>query len=123
MSNNINLKKLALEATGGSELMEGRTPIDTNAIVNYCKTGTLTMVAFDWLEALNKTTKELQSYPIVIFRELDENYYPGGKQLNDLCKAIQAAGAESQLAEEGLPIKFEMTKTSDGNNFVKITVC
>lgn len=120
---NINLKKLALEATGGSELMEGRTPIDTNGIVNYCKTGTLTIMAFDWLEAMNKQTKELQSYPIVIFRELEDNYYAGGKQLNDLCKAIQAAGAESQLAEEGLPVKFEMTKTSDGNNFVKITIC
>lgn len=123
MSNMINLKKLALEATGGSELMEGRTPIDTNAVVNYCKNDVLTIYAFDWLEAMNKQTKELQQYPIVLFKELEENYYAGGKQLNDLCRAIQSAGAESQLAEEGLPVKFEMIKTSDGNNFVKVTVC
>lgn len=120
---NLNLRKLAMESVGGSELMLGRTPIDTHAICNYCKNGsTLTMRNYDWQEALNKESGELQTYPIAIFDELEENYYAGGQQLNDLCKAIDSAGAKDALIEEGLVIKFNLTKTSNGNQFVKIEV-
>lgn len=120
---NINLRKLAMESVGGSELMLGRTQIDTPAVVNYCKGGqTLTIRDYDWQEALNKETKELQQYPICIFDELEENFYAGGVQLNDLCKAIDAAGAKDALKEEGLVVKFVATKTSSGNQFIKIEV-
>lgn len=123
MALNINLRKLAMESVGGSELMLGRTQIDTHAVCNYCKDGsTLTIRNYDWQEALNKESGELQQYPICIFDELPENFYAGGVQMNDLCKAIDAAGAKDALIDEGLVVKFNLTKTSSGNQFVKIEV-
>ena len=123
MALNINLRKLAMESVGGSELMLGRTQIDTHAVCNFCKNGsTLTIRNYDWQEALNKESGELQQYPICIFDELPENFYAGGVQMNDLCKAIDAAGAKDELINEGLVVKFNLTKTSSGNQFVKIEV-
>ena len=123
MALNINLRKLAMESVGGSELMLGRTQIDTQAVANYCKNGeSLTIRDYDWQEALNKESGELQTYPICVFDELSENWYAGGVQLNDLCKAIDAAGAKDALKEEGLKVRFVITKTSNNNQFVKIEV-
>lgn len=123
MALNIDLRKLAMEAVGGSELMLGRSQIDTSAVCNYCKDGSsLTIRDYDWQEALNKESGELQTYPICIFDEIEDSWYAGGVQLNDLCKAIDAAGAKEAVKEEGLVVRFVLTKTSSNNQFVKIEV-
>lgn len=113
-----NLAKLVKEITSTSILTVGRTKVDTNDIVGV----ELTMRDFDFVEYVDKTADKTVIYPVVIFDEMPESYYCGGKSLSDICTAIDANGLHDELKTNGLKVMLGVTKTKANQPFVTVTV-
>lgn len=115
---NTNLKAFVSGlTTGGSPLMNGRTKISTPDVL-----GTpLTMRDFDFAEFTDEAG-ETKTYPVIIFDELPDRYYCGGKQFTDICNGIKANGFTDVLRAEGLKIMLTSRRTRRGQTFIAVNV-
>ena len=113
-----NLARLVKEITSTSLLTVGRTKIDTPDVTGI----ELTLRDFDFVEYVDKTAEKTVIYPVVIFDELPESYYCGGKSLSDICTAIESNGLHDELKTNGLKIMLGVTKTKANQPFVTVTV-
>ena len=114
------IKKIATEVSGQSPLCIGRNKIDTKQVCSYER---LTLKDFDFINYEDKTTGEAISYPVLIFEEIEDGFYCGGQALSDLCNALKQNEAfMDELRESGLPMRFESTRTKNGNTYVNFTV-
>lgn len=113
-----NLARLVKEITSTSILTVGRVKIDTSEVVGV----ELTMRDFDFVTYEDTKEKKEVVYPVVIFDELPESYYCGGKALSDICTAIDANGLHDELKTNGLRVMLGVTKTKANQPFVTVTV-
>lgn len=101
----------------GSPLMNGRTKITTPDILGV----SLTMRDFDFVEFKDEAGED-KTYPVIIFDELQDKFYCGGKQFSDICKGIDANGLKDMLKAEGLRVMLTMKRTKRGQSFVSVSV-
>lgn len=123
-NNKVNFKKIATEELTLSELMVGREQVKTEELTGYDQ---LTIVAFDFATITDKGEEKV--FPVILFKELPENYYNGGTLLNKLCIAWAAAfdgdceeASKELMLSGGVPVHFKETKTKSGNNLTSIEI-
>lgn len=113
-----NLARLVKEITSTSILTLGRVKIDTPDVLGI----ELTLRDFDFVEYVDSREQKTVNYPVVVFDELPESYYCGGKALADICTAIEANGLHDELRTNGLRVMLGSTKTKANQPFVTVTV-
>lgn len=118
----FDFRKAAIDSTMLSTLQTDREKISTEELISSFPDG-ITVNAFDFATVQNKT------FAVVTFKEDDTKYYNGGTVLTKMCIAWAAgfAGdpetASTALAKSGgVKLKFEESKTKNGNNVTTITV-
>lgn len=114
-----SLAQLASTVSGSSPLCVNRTKIDTDELTTN---NVLTLRDFDYIEYHDDVEDNDVSYPVCIFDELPSNFYCGGAQLDNLCKAIINGGLYEELKSTGLKLQFVKVKTRSGNTFVNFSV-
>lgn len=107
------LTNFVKELTTGSKLMQGRKKVSTDDVLGV----ELTMRDFEML-----TTTEGNTFPVIIFDELPDNYYCGGKVLSDICSGIDNGGMHSELNNDGLRIILGRKLTRDRKTCVVVSV-
>lgn len=112
-----NLAKLVKEITSASVLTIGRNKMHTEDVCGVV----LTLRDFDFVTYTDDNGKAV-NYPIVIFDEMPEGFYCGGKALNDICTAIEANGLHNDLKENGLKIMLTVSQTRNNKPFVTVSV-
>ena len=119
----MSFREIAAKTLSLSDLMAGREKITTEQLIGK----TVTVTEFDFATITDRG--EEKTFPILIFKELPDNYYCGGTLLAKMCAAWVAeydgdvAAASNALADEGgVPIRFTAGKTKSGNNLTNITV-
>ena len=119
----VNFKKIASEELSLSPLMTGKEQVKTQELIGK----ELTIVAFDFATITDKG--EEKTFPVIIFKELPDNYYNGGTLLMKLVIAWSAAfdGDVEKASDElgrsgGVAVRFRETKTKSGNNLTSIDV-
>lgn len=85
----------------GSKLMENREKVTTDDVVGL----ELTMRDFEMLNSENG------KFPVIIFDELPDKFYMGGKVLGEICTGIDANGLHESLVAEGLHIMLSVKLT------------
>lgn len=121
---NVNFKQLAIDATSLSELMAGRTKIDTADIVAKYPEG-ITVTAVDVVE-YEKDGKPIE-YPVMLFKENPKAFYAGGIILKKITQAwvapfdgdYNAMSAELE-AQGGVRIKLEVGRSKNGNSITNV---
>lgn len=103
--------------TTGSPLMNGRTKVTTPEIVGQ----PLTMRDFDFNEFTDEAG-ESKTYPVIIFDEIPNRFYCGGKQFTDICRGLEANGLKDMLNADGLRIVVTMKRTKRGQQFAAVSV-
>lgn len=127
-----NFKKIAQEKTQLSNIMAGKSKLDTDDVINR----ELTIVAFDFAPKFDKQgdpiidpqTGEVDTFGVVVFAEEPNSYYCVGAVFTKVCKAWMA-GFESPeeasaalSAEGGVRVKFTPSKTKKGNNLTAVEI-
>ena len=110
---------IARRETTLSPLMEGREKLETDDIIKLYPDG-FTIIEFDVVNA------GLDSYPVLIFKEDTEKFIFGGTVLKNICNGwveqfdgdIESASNALKSAG-GVKMKFEKTRTKNGNNLTK----
>lgn len=112
------LKELVSNITqSGSPLMNGRTKVQTPDVLGI----PLTVRDFDFVEFKDEAGED-KTYPVIIFDEMPDKYYCGGKQFTDICKGIEANGLKTMLNDEGLRVMLTSKRTKRGQTFVSVSV-
>ena len=120
MSGNKFLNK-AKVATASCTLMENRTKIGTEELINKYPEG-VTVTAFDWLSGDNG------KYPVCVFSENENECFFGGTAMTDICNEwMDGYDTPEQCSKDlgecgGVKIKFTKAKTKLGRNFIKAEV-
>ena len=112
-----SLAQLVKEITSASPLTIGRNKMQTPDVCGVV----LTLRDFDFMQYTDDGGRAV-NYPIVIFDEMPEGYYCGGKALNDICIAIDANGLHNDLKANGLKIMLTVTQTRNNKPFVSVAV-
>lgn len=122
----INFKNVAIEATSLSELMTGRTKLDTTDIVAKYPEG-ITITAVDMVE-YEKDGNPVE-YPIILFAENDKAFYAGGIVLKKIAQAwVSAFGGDysamsADLAEQGgVKVKLSVGRSKNGNSITNVEI-
>lgn len=119
MSNKFLAKAKA--ATASCALMENRTKISTEELINKYPEG-VTVTAFDFLNGDNG------KYPVCVFTENNNECFFGGTSMTDICNSwMEGYNTTEQCSTDlkaagGVKIKFEKAKTKSGRNFIKAEV-
>lgn len=128
----INFKKVAQENTLLSAIMVGRDKLETEEVINK----ELTIVAFDFAPKFDQTgnpvvdekTGEVDTFGVVVFKEMPEKYYCVGAVFTKVCRAWAAPfesvkeASEVLTAEGGVKVKFTPSKTKKGNNLTAVEI-
>lgn len=121
-----NFKSKALEATSLSDLMNGRTKIDTNDIIAKFADG-ITITAVDMVE-YEKEGNPVE-YPIFLFKENENAFYAGGVVLKKIAKAWAGDfdGDYAALSKElessgGVKIKLTVGRAKTGNSITNVEI-
>lgn len=115
---NTTLKEFVAGLTaGGSPLMNGRTKVNTADVLGI----PLTMRDFDFAEFTDEAG-ETKAYPVIVFDELPDKYYCGGKQFTDICNGIKANGFIDALRADGLRVMLTARRTRRGQTFIAVNV-
>lgn len=128
----INFKKVAQENTLLSAIMVGRDKLETEEVINK----ELTIVAFDFAPKFDQTgnpvvdekTGEVDTFGVVVFKEMPEKYYCVGAVFTKVCRAWAAPfesakdASEALIAEGGVKVKFTPSKTKKGNNLTAVEI-
>ena len=117
------LRETAIKETSISALIENRTKIDVDSVINTV----LTIDKIDLVKMKNKNTGEYDDVPIIIFKEKPDNFIFGGICILNIVKAwVEQCGSidtvNETLQAETVQIKIEKQKTKSGNNINKVTV-
>lgn len=122
----MNFREIALNATSLSELMNGRTKLDTKDIVTQFPEG-ITITGVDLVE-YEKDGKNIV-YPVIIFKENENAFYMGGLILKKIVEAWakQTNGDYKELSRllvesGGVKIKLSEGKSKTGNNITNVEV-
>lgn len=126
MTQNINFKELATAAVTLSPLMNNAEPLKTDDVTRR----DLTIVNFDLVPKFDQNgipvmiDGEQDTYSVVTFKEEPGKYYCGGLVLTKICKAWaercgDVESAATMLGESGgVAVRFEKTRTKNGNTLV-----
>lgn len=117
------LKEIAIRETSISSVIEGKTKIDIDAVVNIV----LTIEKIDLIKMRNKNTGDNDDVAIIIFKEKPDNFIFGGICFVNIVKAwVDACGTvdavNENLQSESIQVKIEKTKTKAGNNVNKVII-
>jgi hypothetical protein len=122
----MGFRDLAIEATSLSELMNGRTKVDTNDIIAKYPDG-ITITAVDMVE-YEKDGNPVE-YPLFLFSENEGAFYAGGVVLKKIAKAWASkydndyAAMSKALAEEGgVKIKLSIGRAKTGNTITNVDI-
>lgn len=129
----FNFRQTAQESTLLCKLMQNRTKLETDDVVDK----ELTIIAFDFAPKFDAdgnrmadpATGEMDTFGVVVFKELPDNYYNVGTVFTKVCKAWadgfsgSAEAASSELAKSGgVPVRFTRGRTKKGNNLVSVEI-
>lgn len=128
----INFKKVAQENTLLSAIMVGRDKLETEEVLDK----ELTIVQFDFAPKFDKTgnpvvdekTGEVDTFGVVVFKEMPEKYYCVGAVFTKVCRAWAAPfesaqdASEALMSEGGVKVKFTSSKTKKGNNLTAVEI-
>lgn len=98
---------------GGSKLMQGRKKLSTDEVLGIA----LTMRDFELLNGNDGGV-----FPVIIFDEIPDGYYCGGKILSDICAGIENGGMHADLIADGLKIILGRKLTRDRKTCVTVSV-
>lgn len=107
------ITELAKSIVGGSKLMQGRKKLSTDDVLGIA----LTMRDFEILHSADGN-----EFPIVIFDEIPDGYYGGGKILSDICTGIENGGMHADLIADGLKIILGRKITRNNKTCVTVTI-
>lgn len=125
--------KSAQETTSLSAIMVGRTKLETDEILGK----ELTIVNFDFAPKFDKeghaivdeSTGEVDTFGVVVFKEMEDKYYCVGTVFTKVCKVWLAdfdgdlEEANSELRKSGgVRVRFTASKTKKGNNLTSVEV-
>ena len=122
----FNFKNAALEATSLSDLMNGRTKVDTADIIAKYPEG-ITVTTVDMVE-YEKDGKPVE-YPIFLFAENEKAFYAGGVVLKKIAKAWAsnfdndyAKTSEALKAEGGVKVVLSTGRSKNGNTITNVDI-
>lgn len=121
-----DLRKAAMSVISLSELCNERTKIETEALIGT----TQTISAY---ELVHHTFKGKDvCYPIIVFDEMPDRYYAGGKLLTNMLIALANEGVKDEVWDSvdgihevldcAIKVKFDSGKTNDGNSLTLIEI-
>ena len=124
----LNLRKLAQENTLLARIMAGREKLETDEVCNKSLhiNGVDFAPKFDAAgnRIVNEETGELDTFAVVTFSELPNNYYCAGVVLSNACKAwLEAAKGDLEtvnkaLAANPVEVVLRSGRTKKGQNLV-----
>lgn len=126
----MDFKKIALDATTMSELMNGRDKMDTEELIKKYPDG----VTIDFIDNVNmlQEDKEVENVWIFVTEEQPDKFTFGGfvlaKIFNNILAEFEGDYAEmietynSALKEDKLRVKLERAKTKAKREITKVTV-
>lgn len=128
----FDFKKIAQENVSLSPIMVGRDKLDTEDVINKV----LTIVEFGFAPKFDKdgnplvdqSTGEIDTFGVVVFKEIPNKYYCVGTVFTKVCKAWAAGFDSSEEAssalesEGGVKVKFSPSKTKKGNNLTAVEI-
>lgn len=128
----FSFKKVAQEQTLLSPIMADKTKLETEDVLNK----ELTIIAFDFAPKFDQagnpmvdpSTGEVDTFGVVVFKEMEDCYYCVGTVFTKVCKAWEApfenaAEASAALAQEGgVRVRFTQGKTKKGNNLTAVQI-
>lgn len=122
----FNFKQSAIDATSLSELMTGRTKIDTTDVVAKYPEG-ITVTAVDMIE-YEKDGKPVE-YPVFLFAENENAFYAGGIVLKKIAQAWVSPfdGDYTAMSAElknqgGVKIKLSVGRSKNGNTITNVDI-
>lgn len=122
----FDFRNVAVEATSLSELMNGRTKIDTADVIAKYPDG-ITIIAVDMVE-YEKDGKPVE-YPLFLFAENDNAFYAGGVVLKKIVKAWASKfdgdyeSMSRALTEGGgVRVKLSMGRAKTGNTITNVDI-
>lgn len=128
----FDFKKVAQENTSLSPVMVGKDKLETDEILNK----DLTIIEFGFAPKFDKegnvvvddSTGEVDTFGVVVFKEIPNKYYCVGTVFTKVCKAW-AAGFDSPEeasvaleSEGGVKVRFTPSKTKKGNNLTAVEI-
>lgn len=123
---NFNFKQTAIDATSLSELMAGKTKIDTADVVAKYPEG-ITVTAVDMIE-YEKDGKPVE-YPVFLFAENENAFYAGGVVLKKIARAWVAGFdgdynvMSGELAKQGgVKVKLTVGRSKNGNSITNVEI-
>ena len=121
-----NFREMATDATSLSELMAGRTKLDTRDIMEQYPDG-ITITAADMVEY--EKNGEPVEYPVLLFAENEGAFYTGGVVLKKIVRAWVGpfGGDYAKMSEElakggGVKVKLSTGKSKNGNTITNIDI-
>lgn len=128
----FNFAQVAKENTLLSAIMLGREKIATEAIINR----ELTIIGFDFAPKfdekgnpiVNPDTGEVDTFGVLVFKEMPDKYYCVGTVFTKVCHAWAAPftsakeASEALAAEGGVRVKFTPGRTKRGNNLTNVEI-
>ena len=113
----------AKESTQLSPLMNGKTKVDVDELLNE----EITITGFDFMEQKNDNG-ETSRFAICTYAEDPEAFFFAGKVLTKICESWVEDYANAEEASEalynegGCPIKMKKGKTKKGNNIINVDI-
>ena len=126
----MDFKKIALDATTISELMNGRDKMDTEELIKKYPDG----VTIDFIDNVNMSQEDGEAEKVWVFvteEQLDKFTFAGfvlAKIFNNILVEFEGDYAEmietynSALKEDKLRVKLERAKTKSKREITKVTV-
>lgn len=128
----FNFKQAAEQAVILCPIMEGRTKMTTEEVINQ----DLTVVGFDFApkydqmgNVITDDNGETDEYGVIIFDEFPDKYYSAGTIFTKICKTWvagfdgNAAAASEELKNSGgVRVRFFMGKTKKSQNLVNVQI-
>ena len=128
----FNFKQAAQESTLLSKIMSNRTKLETEEILDQ----PLTVIGFDFAPKFDQQGNpvvndngEIDTFAVVIFKELPERYYCCGTVFSKVCHnwaegfSGDADAASSALEKAGgVLVRFSTGKTKKGQNLTTVEI-
>lgn len=116
---------MAKEATTLCELMQGRTKVDTDELLDK----EITITGFDFIELKDGKTEELKRFAVCVYAEDEGAFFFGGTVLTKICTrwadaydGDAEAASEALAADGGCVIKMTEGKTKNGRHITNVDI-
>ena len=124
MKSSSRFASIAKEATTLCEIMQGKTKVDTDELLDQ----EITITAFDFIELKDKSG-EMKKFAVICYAEDPEAFFFAGTVLTKICEAWakefegSAEDASAAIAEDGgVVIKMTKGKTKNGRSITNVEV-